>query len=178
MRIIIEGLDRVGKSAILEKVAKHYGAISIKNNYRPKTEEDSAGVFEMYQYIANLTDVDDRIFVLDRFHLSEFVYCAKRGYEIPSTLLGDFEWDHMGTGKTLLVYITANEEIVKERFAAVGEDYVNPEEVEMLMARYEKFYKLSELTNKIRLVNNTYEDQDKNIKKIIAMVDLLLGAEL
>lgn len=175
MRIIIEGLDRVGKSAILEKIAKHYGAISIKNNYRPKTEEDSPFVFEMYSYIANLTEVDDRIFVLDRFHLSEFVYAGKRGYEIPDTNLGDFEWDHLGTGHTLLVYITADSEIVKERFAKVGEDYVAPEEVEFLMERYEKYYKLSELTQKMRLVNNTYKDQDKNIKKIISMVDALMG---
>ena len=163
MRIIIEGLDRVGKSAILEKIAKHYGAISMKNNYRPKTEADSDGVFEMYSYIAKLTEADDRIFVLDRFHLSEFVYCAKRGYELPDTKLGDFEWDHLGEGKTLLVYITADEEIVKERFAKVGEDYVNPDEVEMLMKRYEKFYKLSELTAKLRLVNNTYIVTGKQI---------------
>ena len=86
MLIIVEGIDKTGKSTLCEYLVKKLpNAFLLKNGTKPKnnTETERQKILDIYNNILNVYNhnFSDKILILDRFLLSEYVYSFKRGYE-------------------------------------------------------------------------------------------------
>lgn len=80
MIVIAEGIDRTGKTSFSRKL-QSYGYIRLKDNSRrPQTkEEETAKLLTFSSIVLNL-HLEDKV-VIDRLHLTEFVYgFIERGY--------------------------------------------------------------------------------------------------
>jgi thymidylate kinase len=148
MLIIIEGMDKCGKSTLGEYLLKNLPkSFMMKNGSKPKdgSEEEMMKIIKAYNtmldcYFNHCTDCN---MIFDRFLLSEFVYCYKRGYE-------SYNNKHLQSIKRLLeeskddvvmIYCWSNIQEIKNNFVKDKEDYVKVEEVENLRKRYDKFIK-------------------------------------
>lgn len=83
MFIVIEGIDRVGKTTLCNKLKEELGLNVLKFDI-PKAEESLKDT--IYGYIKMLIDLANRdalkeTYVIDRFNWTEIVYgCIERGY--------------------------------------------------------------------------------------------------
>lgn len=81
--IIIEGIDRVGKTTLATKIKEHLGCKSFKDNYAVDFNKISNEAIEtkfamLLQTLPLIGGV-----VVDRFHMTEYVYNKFRGKEFP-----------------------------------------------------------------------------------------------
>lgn len=88
MIIIIDSIDRVGKTTLANKLAKRLGGRiykhAIKNGDYSEMKDDSE-TCAMFALINLATVYNDQITIFDRFHLSNTIYgMIKRNYDIIS----------------------------------------------------------------------------------------------
>lgn len=96
MIIVVEGIDRVGKTTLCKKLSEKTGYPIFKNQPVFREREQSTEIELMNQLvsIAEYTAVD---MILDRFHLSEFVYgYINRGYVNGSVMSIDERLSKLG----------------------------------------------------------------------------------
>lgn len=76
MLVIVEGIDRVGKTTLCNKLAKEFGFKIFKEDKRRIRSKEllSFANYGSMQSIVNCYKVFGDNLVLDRFHLTEYVY--------------------------------------------------------------------------------------------------------
>lgn len=89
MIIIIDSIDRVGKTTLANKLAEKLGARiykhAIKNGDYSEMKDDSE-TCAMFALINLATVYNDQITIFDRFHLSNTIYgMIKRNYDLVSS---------------------------------------------------------------------------------------------
>lgn len=89
---IIEGIDRLGKSTLIENIQNELGFFHVMHYSKPKKLWSFGGSQQNFQDASFragfdlLPNVQPR-FIFDRFHLGEYVYAPYRGYT------GDYVFD-------------------------------------------------------------------------------------
>ena len=163
-RIIIEGVDKSGKSTIIEKMKNQFEyGLAIKNMIKPKdaSEEETERIIDMYDQILRISNQSDLrnpsnhnfIYILDRFYQSEIVYSILRGndrFEEERFMAVVDLWENKIAKDTLLVLLETDPAIVAERFKICKEDFVKEEQIKMLQERYNRCFEMSKLP-KIKL---------------------------
>jgi len=148
MLIILEGLDLAGKSYIAEQLLKRLPhCYYMKHGNRPqgKTAEELAAIKKTYYHMMDAwhaIDSGNNNMIFDRFYPSELVYSfPKRGYEafqdmgykdMENWLLSNFE-------QVVVLYIYTSKEEMTARFKIRGDDYMEPEDIDILLTRYNAF---------------------------------------
>ena len=148
MLIILEGLDLSGKSYIAEQLLKQLpDCYYIKHGNRPvdssidgiiKIQETYSNMLHMWRSIAT----SYRNMIFDRFFPSEMVYSqVKRGYDA----FHDPFYEHIqdmliaADYRVLIVYIHTHKEELVKRFELRGDDYMDLDDIDKLLARYNVF---------------------------------------
>lgn len=177
--LIVEGCDLSGKTTAIEKINKKFkDGFLLKNLYKPSDSKDIR-VYEQYWKILNFISQnnDIPIFVLDRFYPSQAVYSYLRGSD-------DLELREMSdnTGyiaieeldkycssrKFLFVLLDTPLDVLKERYAARGDEHISIEDLETLYKRYNEFYEKTNL-EKIKVDTRSADWLDKIAKKVQEM---------
>lgn len=158
MRIIVEGVDKSGKSTIIEKMKNQFEyGIAIKNMIKPRntSKDETQRIKNIYEEIEVISSNinSEYIYILDRFYPSELVYSVLRGND----RLEDekfLNWikimEKAMRHNTLLVLIETDAETIAERFKKCGEDFVREDQIKLLQERYNKVFEMSTLP-KIKL---------------------------
>lgn len=163
LNIVVEGIDKSGKTTFLNLLKSIVpSAVVIKNVNPPRIDSivEKTALKEKYLLIENILDRNkDTVFILDRFYPSEMVYSQiKRGYD---ALEDDWYWDldrRLGLKKVSLVYVESPGEVLKKRFDSCGEEYVETDEIELLIDRYHRFLEHTALPK--LFVNGTQDNKD------------------
>lgn len=158
MRIIIEGVDKSGKSTLIEKMKNQFEyGMAIKNMIKPRdaSEAETERIKRMYEEIEFLSSHvgTEHVYILDRFYQSEIVYSILRGNDRLQD--EDFmSWvklrEKANKRDTLLVLVETDAQTVAKRFKECNEDFVKEEQIEMLQKRYNQVFEMSTLP-KIKL---------------------------
>jgi thymidylate kinase len=148
--LIIEGCDCVGKDYLSERLAKSLrNSITIKNNFKPKNEDESSILKNRYKGMVELIKLihTNKLYdyvILNRWFPSELVYSGlKRDYDA----FGD-EWysrfdlglkDLKNAGiEFIIVLIASEKEIHLKRFRARGDEHITEQDINKVNERYEK----------------------------------------
>jgi len=129
--IIIEGLDKTGKSTLARFLSEKTG-MPIKKFSAPKEGEKPFN-----EYGAFLLDGEGGI--VDRFHLSEMAYgpVFRGGSSIDENRQALLECLAVCSG-CVGVYCEAEKEVLAKRFEEDKEDFVKPEQIEAVQQGFEK----------------------------------------
>ncbi len=153
MLILIDGVDRVGKSSLVSYLVKNHGFSSMHFG-RPEGDDDrqralfQKGTFDrMFRFIDALEGQDARI-VMDRSHVGEYVYgpMYRPNSGVGLSYLWEMEdpsWDDV-----YLVLLQADPEILRARDDGLGFDITKLEEEQ---ARFQEAWSLSRLRHKIAI---------------------------
>ena len=178
MLFIIEGVDGGGKTTLINELIKKFPGVTLKITDRPT--DASVGqkdkiitwywkIIEAVQ-IMNGGRMRDNNFILDRFFPSEMVYSAKRGYDgFLSQALQTVE-NKVASLDHMLVYCDPGLETIHERVNKRGDDYVVSADLDMLHARYELFFKNTQL-NKIKV------DTTKPVEECLELIQQAIKNE-
>lgn len=143
--IIVEGLDKCGKTSLCEDIARVYRhSLPILKFNQPKGDA-------MAEYAQALVDNPDP-FIADRFHMGESVYGpVYRGTQpVVDSRLHALEGD-LAHRSALVVYMTDSASNICKRFEEHAETFAHPDHVRELLWRYEAEFLRCTLP-KIRLV--------------------------
>jgi len=170
MFMIVEGIDKVGKTMFIDKFEKLFPIERVKLERRPKdaSPQEQQRVRDWYECAVAIYSQPqwlNKLVVLDRFHLSELAYCFKRNYDV---LDDDWFYDVL-EGKIkkiphVLVYLECNPEIIKSRLHIEEDDYIKQQDIESLSRRYEKVLLSKTKLSYIRL--DSTEPFDSNFKQL------------
>lgn len=142
MRVIIEGVDKSGKSTLIEQLKNQFPrGIQLKLMTKPKnsSEEETNKLFEMYTTMKNMTNNKEYVFIFDRYYQSELVYSYLRGNDRLSTEEGKTFFEDLEKelkDDTLVVLLEHPAKEVAKRFKRCKEDFVDKKEIEKLQKRY------------------------------------------
>lgn len=169
MNIIVEGIDKAGKSTIANDIRESLYPtipITLKLSRKPQDgsffEQNIVGVIysEIFAEVNNVLN-DKHIFLFDRAYPSEMVYSVKRGYDaMKSETFVDLDYRLGQENKTLLVYCEATPEVIAKRFKADREEYLTEADIAKTLERYEEFLAMTSLPF-IRI--NSLTDRGANI---------------
>ena len=170
MRIIIDGVDKSGKSTLIEALKnKIPNAIMVKLLSKPKDKETGPTYIKtMYAKMAELTRDVNTNFVFDRWYPSEMVYSFKRGYDALED--GWFYKMENELRKTdgFYILVEADPALVAKRFKTAKEDFAKVEEIEKLQERYREHYKNCQL-HKIKV--DTTNSLDAVVQQILDAIE-------
>ena len=167
MVIIVEGIDRVGKTTLCKKISNLSGYKVFKKD----RETLSMDLSEEYKSYINYGDalgivqlVNNGLvkdFIFDRFHWTEYVYSAIDRCSILSPILMDYIEVEMLKAKDnwLMVYVKPKD-LLKSSI----------EHGNSLEKHYNMYNKLLENTKLRTVVVNGYDDIDNGIKTIVKIV--------
>ena len=150
-RIIIEGVDKSGKSTIVEKMKNQFEhGLAIKNMIKPRNAslEESQRILDMYDHILGISNDPRYTYILDRFYQSEIVYSILRGndrFKEAAFMAVIESWERQINSQTLFVLLETDPAIVAERFKICGEDFVKEDQIKMLQERYNQYFAMSKL---------------------------------
>jgi len=158
MRIIVEGVDKSGKSTLIEKMKNQFEyGIAIKNMIKPRGNslEETQRICNIYEDIEVMSQNIDpnHVFILDRYYQSEIVYSILRGNDrLVDPGFKNWVRDIESAIKhnTLLVLVETDAKTVAERFRKCNEDFVKEDQIKMLQDRYNQVFEMSTL-RKIKL---------------------------
>ena len=91
MRLIIEGVDKSGKSTLIETLKNKFPkAVQLKLMTKPydSSQEETEKLFEVYTTMKEMTDKKDYVYIFDRYFQSELVYSYIRGNDRLATKEG------------------------------------------------------------------------------------------
>lgn len=154
MLIIIEGIDRVGKTTLCNKVAKEccipiYRHVGVRDFSKIKNSEET----DKFKQIVNICTITNANIILDRFHLSDYVYgIIERGYDKKEALHNKQEVEsymHNIKAKVILVLVSPNN--LKRSSQEHGKSLVEHNKL---------FVKAFEESKIIKKINCTYDSLD------------------
>lgn len=155
----IEGSDGVGKSTIVEHLAR---ALEDELGERVGTQHSGVPVKDVLEeYATDLEGHEDENIVFDRHHLGNCVYSELyRGTDFYGELgVGGFRWvEKFLEARGARIYIADQPyELVKARLESRGEDYLKPEHVQWVLERFRKVANLSVVGSSVIFPPNDYE---------------------
>lgn len=129
--ILLEGVDKCGKTTIANRLIKDYGFNYIKCS-QPKGDA-------FLEYFTILDSIDkNKNYVIDRFHWGESVYGPI--YRGVSTMDQDKQWQIEFKVKNLggiLIYASNTKEFIAEKFKEDKEEFTKEEHIDKLLKNYE-----------------------------------------
>lgn len=152
--LILEGVDNAGKSTLAEALRKVISGLAVKITDIPKIGEDAdrEKIKAYYWAMLNIQDGFDADrwgetnLIFDRFFPSELVYSkVKRNYEAGEDPEYTILENALRNRKHLIVYCDPGLDTIKDRLASRGDDYVVPEDIDELYARYEALFGVLDL---------------------------------
>ena len=170
MIILVEGIDKSGKTTFINTLKTHIPSTRIfKNAIKPGKGDVEigriAGVYQGAYQFANMIK-DKNFIVFDRSHITEIVYSYLRGYESSEKI----DWRKI-EGELLkdavIVYNYAPPSIISQRFKTDKEDYVREEEILNIITRYEAYLE----STKIPYVTiSSLDSVDSNLAKVVTFI--------
>ena len=164
--IIVDGVDKAGKSTLMSAVSKKIPGIVIKITDRPKdaSPQQREKIKDYYRTVYNFIENNPgKVFLLDRYIWSEMAYSFKRGYEATD----DPELKQMETElmklNHLVIFCNPSIDKILERIKRSADDYITEDDVAILKGRYEKIFQESPL-NKLEL------DTAKPIPQLLKLI--------
>jgi len=146
MIIILEGIDKAGKSTIARNLAKLLNCRIVK---RPREllpfADGKMDIVQQYMFTAELFKKEQFV-IFDRFYPSELVYSYLRGTDKlynEANSVWQFEKWFIEKNKCLIFVIEDYEDEIQKRFVQDKEDYLRTEDVHEIIVRYEVFKTLS-----------------------------------
>jgi thymidylate kinase len=177
MLVIFEGVDKVGKTFLIDNVKQHISdASGIKTMYwkfpdRVQLAKSSrAGADLVYGHFlatANILmskEYTNCVHLLDRFFPSQLVYGQLRDIGVSEEVRKMYlqlETD-IADKNVLLVYVYAKEETLKERFESEPDDYITYADVKKLQEWYAEYLK----TTKLEVIK-VQSSQAKEVSELI-----------
>jgi thymidylate kinase len=156
MLIIVEGMDKTGKSTLCNYLMKKLPeAYLIKNGVKPldASLEERAKIKKAYDSIFKAYNMafSDQILIVDRFVISELVYSYKRGYDAKkdTDIMEFVKFIEDMENNAAIVYCTAPAEVIEQKFIDDKEDYTKIEEIVPLMKKYDEALSLFKNTTKL-----------------------------
>jgi len=144
--IILEGVDKTGKTTLAEKLLKaKTGTILIKQN-RKDLKKIKDAFMNMAILLRDLPG--DAPIILDRFYPSQMVYSILRGEESMTDVFYHVLENDLVNHPTLkfeIIYCTADDDTIRRRFKKEKEEYVKEDQIKLLKSRYEHFIKRTKL---------------------------------
>jgi thymidylate kinase len=143
MLIVVEGVDKSGKSTLVEKLVKGLPqAFLMKVGDRPKDnskdEKDKIKRLHWKMLRTYVTHFRDSTLILDRSIISEIVYSKiKRGYEAGKDKEVKEMVKYLADLKPFIIYCRTSIDETKLRMFEQEEDYLKMSEVEPLMIEYD-----------------------------------------
>jgi thymidylate kinase len=171
MLIIIEGVDKTGKTTLTEYLLKKLPkAYMIKYGDRPKDgsylEREKVRLahwkmLDVYNY-----SFKDCVLILDRFFPSEIVYSHKRGYDASK----DKEYIEMKNliekaGDVIFIHCKTDPEQIAKKFLEDGEDYAKVDEIKQLISRYDEYL------GSINSIKIPYDYQKTEFKHVVRKIE-------
>lgn len=161
--IIVEGIDRVGKTTLVNKLSSELNAITIKDEWlcfdRVSEHVASEKLETMMSVLKSLDESNhDMTIVLDRFHITEYAYgLIERGYANKRSL----EIDKMLANfkNAILVYVRPVDIYMSS--AMHGKSLKKNEDLMSALVE------LSEINKKVKCSWNTLDEAVKHIKEEI-----------
>jgi thymidylate kinase len=157
MIIIVEGIDRVGKTTLCNKLSKELGIKIFKDN----PVHYSSGLKEVYtekvKTLVNMQECFNNDFISDRLHLTEYVYgFCEREYCNMEMFNVDEQLSKMDCILILVtpVYI---ERSSKEH----GKD------LKLHSILMDTFYRRSKIKNKFRIMYEDFDSITEEVRKIV-----------
>ena len=151
MRLIIEGVDKSGKSTLIETLKNKFPkAVQLKLMTKPydSSQEETEKLFEVYTTMKEMTDKKDYVYIFDRYFQSELVYSYIRGNDRLATKEGKEFFENLENElerNTLVVLLEHPAKEVAKRFKKFKEDFVKEEDIEKLQKRYREVVENSKL---------------------------------
>lgn len=179
MRIVIEGVDKSGKSTLIEHLKNVFPkSISLKLMCKPKdsSPEESQKLFDTYTKMEEISKDPEYTFIFDRYFQSELVYSYIRGNDRLETEVGKTFFDYLqGQLKpnTLVVLLEHPAKEVAKRFKECGEDFAKIEDIEKLQKRYREVITNSRL--KYIIIDTVELGLDKSVELIKEKLGELKG---
>lgn len=153
--IILEGIDGSGKTTLAHRILE-LSQIETTLVHRGPLEDTVEN-----ELIYPLQRVkDDELFIADRWHLGELIYGPiYRGKSEVEGFYNKIIDEMLFNMNAVKVVLSPPLDVVKERMAARGEDYLLPEHVDLVHSKYE------ELANKhdYRLIREITDDTAREL---------------
>ena len=167
MILILDGIDKSGKSTFAKELCKLFPFKVYKFTRKPKDDSKMERQKIKTHYLATLETIvqlPDIMHVFDRFHFSELAYSKKRGYEaMDDKWFFDILETKIKKHPHLVVYCFCEKEKILQRMIIEKEEYMEKEDLDEILARYEKVLGMSQL-NIIKI--NTSDDAKINLRKV------------
>lgn len=141
--LIVEGVDKAGKTTLINTLAKKYPGYLIKVTYRPKDDSDAGReeIKKKYQKQAKwIVEEANTNFVLDRSFISELVYSkVMRGYDATDDPFFLGLENQLKSAGAILLYCDPGYSVLKQRHAIEKDDYIGFKHVFDLSKGYKDF---------------------------------------
>ena len=184
MLIIIEGVDKTGKTTLANHLMKSLPkTFMIKVGDLPKNDSyaDRHKIQDYYRTISASAKLyfKDYILIQDRSIFSEIAYSFKRGYNALEDKDTETTFQDLISlnkiNKVIVIYCKTDIEEIKKKFIEDGEDYAKPEEIETILANYEEG--LSRVAHFIEVWRYDYRDVLGTKEQIVRRLKLKLNIE-
>lgn len=151
MIIIIDGIDKTGKTTFINTLMKKTPCIMLKNQHKPNTEDD-AKLKQSYYAIYKFLKKNHKKYtiILDRYYMSQLVYSVLRGKDSFND-----DWYTKLENKLckldhLYVQCVINPELLLKRHITEPDDYLKIEKLNTIYNRYDLFFHITKL-DKVQL---------------------------
>lgn len=160
MSIIVEGIDRVGKTTLCNKINKYFALDIFKESMIKNVDDIMTFNYGAMRSLCNVSKYKN--FVFDRFHLSEYVYgVIERKYDI-SKALEIFKYiDNL---------ISKDDNNLLILVEPIDLEYSSIQHGKSLKQHYEYFeylYEISEIKNKFKCNYNSINEIIELLKGVI-----------
>lgn len=156
--IILEGIDKTGKTTLANKLRDEYGYEIVKTS-QPKKKEHP-----YVEYVRKILSIRTSRVVFDRLHLGELVYGpVKRGKSlIDEKMLFNINSLLSLHGATI-IYCHDKPEIIKERFSQEKEDYLQETDIETILKRYEEVIQTT-ISHGVKVITHRVSNKQYQVK--------------
>lgn len=167
MIIIVEGIDRVGKTTLLNKIKEKLNIkdtfkvdrIEIENSINTSTYMNIGSTYRLAYMFNNY--FKDRDLLVDRFHLTDYIYnIFLRKIDINKYIGYDIIENEMLKDNDNYILIMVEPTDIKKSSEEHGEDLTKYYEL------YEKLFDDSKLKNKIKCNYNTLDETVEKVRLI------------
>lgn len=162
MIIIVEGIDRVGKSTLCKKIEKEIGFKTFESTYKNFSEMTNEKETEKMIQLLSLSDQLNADIVFDRLYFSDYVYGSiERNYDKTESIKNFVSVDSFAFDlKNDVVLIMVIPTDLKRSSEEHGKDLSKYEE------EFEKMFLRSGLKNKFRCTYNTLDEAVTFIRSV------------
>lgn len=129
--IIIEGCDAVGKTALVNEISEYSGLRKVQGSSFNIAQMGNEYLFK------HMNEILDKSLIIDRLHYSNRVYSQ---IFTPNLSLTNEQYENIDRKikdtNTTVVYVHSSIEVIKKRLSIRGDDYVDPDDIELIMEKY------------------------------------------